>query len=513
MSLRDDDELDGHRRVGGGVDHDRILTGHTSRDGLGAVTGACAVVGRWMVGRHGARSRIGLAGAVQKSDDGRGSCRDLDRELRSGGRVQDGHDLRRGELGLDLECPDVRPALVRIDQVEVVGHVAHRERRGRVGLELELVGTAVARQRRTVLLEDGVAVAVVVVGRRAELVHPRVDVLVGVVAVARGTGRARGDRHRHGAPAVAVGITAFVDRAVARVVRAVANLGRARVDARARVVAVARQAGRARGHRHAGVAVTVTVVVAAFVDRAVARVVFAVADLEGELLAHVGLRRADRGETVCRADARAGRLADARACRARVTQVVARIDERVAVVVHAIAEFGGGGIDARVAVVAVAREALRARGDGHAAVAIAVLVVVAAFVDDTVAGVVDSVADLDDVLAGLVAHDGVAVHGADDLAVLAGVRVRPVAGRAERREVFVDLPVAVVVRAVAGLGDVHGVLVGALRARTVCLARPGSVGTQVGVGPVAGLANREGLIGLAVAVVVQAVAGLDDVLS
>ncbi len=101
------------------------------------------------------------------------------------------------------------------------------------------------------------------------------------------------------------------------------------------------------------------------------------------------------------------------------------------------------------------------------------------------------------------------VRGAGEGAVLARVQICAVADHADA-EVLVRLAVAVIVQAVAGLDVIGSGLVDALDAERVRLARPGAVLAHVRVGAVARLVEREVFVDLPVAIVVEAVADLDD---
>ena len=135
-----------------------------------------------------------------------------------------------------------------------------------------------------------------------------------------------------------------------------------------------------------------------------------------------------------------------------------------------------------------------------------------------VAVVVDPVADLEDVLRSLVHTLVSARRAAGEGAVLALVEVVAVA-RLPDREVLIDAAVTVVVEAVADLHDVGGHIVHA-HDRLVhrAVVRVSADGWRIGValevavralvrvGAVAGIADREVLVHVAIAVVVQAVA-------
>jgi hypothetical protein len=278
------------------------------------------------------------------------------------------------DVGSQSDCP--ARCLVAVAVVVAVREVLGE--RARVGV-------------RVVVVREGVAV-LVEVRAVAELWHAGIHVGACVVAIARlrpaiGGRRAAFVRHRRRAVAVAVGVgvargrigRVVVDRSVAVVVVAVADLGPVRADRAVRVVAVVRVEhvaldGLAIGELVARIAVRVAVEVAVpvddgcpFVGREIAVVVLVVADFgrarvarKGRVVAVVVGRRVVR------------RLFASRHRRSRHTVpvvVAVEVPERridrggfvgalVAVVVDAVARFRRLGVDRRHVIVAIAP-------DGH----------------------------------------------------------------------------------------------------------------------------------------------------
>ncbi len=435
-------------------------------------------------------------------------CHDLERELRPRRCVRSQHDLRRSEDCLERLGSGCRGTLVPLDRVRGVWLHCHVDFDFLAAGDLERVGARIAGRGLAVELDVSLAVAVVVVGGHANLLDSGMHVGLGVIAIAGLARRAGREAHRGVAVAVLVVVATLVDLTVAVVVHTVADLGRILVDGRDRVVAIACLARRAGREAHRGVAVSVLVVVAAFVGCAVAVVVLPVADLRDRL------REVDAGRTLGReAVLRAGvvgadDLADTHSVRAGLPEREDLVGCSVAVVVEAIATFRRGWIDRLLCVVAVACLARSAIDEAHRCIAEAVLVVVAALVGLPVAVIVQAVAAFFDVLARLGASDALLVVAANHDAVLALVGIVAIACLPERREILVDLAVAVVVDAVAELGDVGLALVGADGCEAVCCALERAVLALVCVSAVAGLSDREYLVGRSIAVVVDAVADL-----
>ena len=345
------------------------------------------------------------------------------------------------------------------------------------------------------------------------LVHRAVAVVVQPVAVlgAGGPGHAGLRLAAHavvhlvhaGADAAGGGAEAFVHRAVAVVVQAVADLdiGGAGLTgdpltghavARGHLAEAHAAGGAAQALVHETVAVVVQAV-AVLGDRGPG-----LAGLHLSVHAVVHLVEADPGAT--------GQGAEA------------LVDLAVAVVVHEVAGLGEGRAGHAVHHLAVLAVLLGHLAGAHAAGGRA-----EALVEEAVAVVVRAVADLDDVRGEVLdAHVDVvltavgipaeALGEADQVAVGAEVAVRGVAGVAEEGEVLVGLPVAVVVQAVAELGEARPSLVDALDVQAIRGAGQGAVLAEVRVRAVAGLTEEgEVLVGLPVAVVVQAIADLGDV--
>ena len=306
------------------------------------------------------------------------------------------------------------------------------------------------------------------------------DGSVRVVAVAAAVRANRGladDRHRAVAVPVAVVVAAFVGAGGAVVVDAVAALRRAGMDGRVAVIAVQHgRGGRQRAHRwrvqpdHRGIAVAVLVVVAALVGHAVAVVVHVVAQFHGagrdpgRVVVAVQQRRA------CRFRARragAGRPAHRAIAIAVTVAVAAVVGDAVAVVVQAVAGRLGGRLPVGYAAVVAQPSAAAAGRDRLLHCAYADLPArrfrhrqVARLVSHTVAVVVDAVALLGlDVALRRARHGGL-VARAHDRAAGARAGEAALADRALRdavkigvAEVLVGLAVAVVVQAVAGRFD------------------------------------------------------------
>ncbi len=455
-------ELDRHLLGGLGVERDPVHADGTAADAERTVSRARSV-GRCA---HGARAVVGLARLVEPRGDGAGAGRqDLQGERRPGIRVRVDHDLGRAERarsGLRL-AGERRCAGVALDRVARVGLVEHIECDLLAARERDCVRTRAAGRRHAVREELGVAVAVVVPGRRALLLRARVDVRVLIVAVAGlATDRAGAEQHGAVAPAVAIVVAALVGVTVAVVVLPVAGFDLVHPD----LVAHGAQAVAAADDRTEGAPVIVLAV-------------------------------------------------------ASITEAVeALVDLLVAVVVLQVAQLRRGRIDRIVGVVAIGillhHRVGRLAGEHTAlriSVAVAILVGVErrldVFVDLAVAVVVLLVADLDDALAELLgAHDAHLIRTARQRAHLAQVRVVAVAGVAESVEALVDLLVAVVVDVVADLQEVRDGLVGALVGEAACGARVGAHLAVVTVRAIAGLTEHEALVGLAVAVVVDVVARL-----
>ena len=317
-----------------------------------------------------------------------------------------------------------------VSPVGAVGRVVQRHQRGVVGVRRPFVRLAIA----------------VVVEAVAEFGRARVAggaIVVAVVAVRNITAWRKAGLHRVGGIAVAVAVCvgveteqhAFVRQAVAVIVQVVTDFGRAWVDGATcdRMVVAVGAVGnitawrRAGLHRGRSIAVAVAICVGveaeqyALVRLAVAVVVFAVADFSGAGVASgavvvaVGVvghitawRRAglDRG----------GGVAVAIAVRVSIeAEQQAFVRLPVAVVVFAVADFGGAGVTSGADVVAVGvvgnitvwrraglhRVAYRAvavavivgvEGDRHAFVRLAVAVVVNTIADFGGAGVDGGVA-------------------------------------------------------------------------------------------------------------------------
>jgi len=350
----------------------------------------------------------------------------------------------------------------------------------------------------------------------------------GVVAVsrvrdvARGSGTGGRGRGAHAiAVAVAVAVVrvdhALVRGSVAIVIRVVAGLGRARVDASAHIIAVGRVgdvparcgAGRDRGGRHA-VAVAVAVAVVghghALIHDAVAVVVLAVAGLGGA-----------RVDAVVGVIAVAAVLGVAVAIVVRGTAGAALVGIAIAVVVDAViaalsrARVGRGGAVVAVIIVCDVARGLAARGlgGGHVAIGVGIGVGVEgggdALVHAAITVVIDAVADL-------------GVGGAHGCAhVIAVVIVCDVArggrGRGDGRgHGAVAVPVAVAV-AVVGVGAVGAALVHfAVAVIVIAVALLGGTRVHIVVVIVAVLGSRAAVlvrVGLVLVEEVVEVVGID----
>jgi len=410
----------------------------------------------------------------------------------------------RGEAHLFRRRMDVA---VRV--VAVAGE-AFRARRERHRDVAEAVVVAVA-------TFVGCAVAVVV-DAVAGFGRTRVDARLGVVAVSHRASRTRIVCHRDVAPVVAVVIATLIGCAVAVVVEAVAGLGRGlghvRTGRTGGTLPVGRAHERSARLAHAASGGTSSAECEVLVDRGVAVVVESVAGF-GDV--HRGLARA----------LHTGRVGltgpDAVLAQVRVRAVTRHteregfVDLAVAVVVESVAGFGRTRVDARLGVVAIVR---RETGPSRliarlhrdvAAMPVGVVVgverVLDPFVDRSVAVVVETVAGFDHGRSVVLTGRACAVRRALERTVLARIRVRAVAGIAERREVFVDRSVAVVVLPVAGFGDVHRGLVDALVFEFAVRARVRPLLALVAVAAVARLAERKAFVHRAVAVVVLPIAG------
>ena len=363
-------------------------------------------------------------------------------------------DMVGGEARREVDRRTVGPVEARDGLAEVVARIGEARGRG----EAADLGVEVQDER-----------VVEVAGALGEREDP-------VAAVARDLQARAADRAAEAALAVAAerlaGATRRIDRAVAVVVDAVAEVGRTGVDRGVAVVAVAvdrdvtaRRGARLLGGRRAAEAVSVAVGV-------------------------VG-----RGHSL--------------------------VGRAVAVVVDGVAGLGRAGVDGGAGVVAVAAQGDEAaRGDtgaidrGHGAVAVAVDIRVGvegvggeAFVGAARAVVVDAVTDLGrarpdggigvvavgavrDIARGRAARAGRLGHRGVAVAIAVAVLVV-----GDRRETLVDRRVAVVVETVAELGraGIHGV------ARVVAVGAVRHIAGRLRAGDLGGAARAEGVaIGVAV---------------
>ena len=432
--------------------------------------------------------------------------------------------------------------------VAVVVHAVHGHFFGvRVDLGIQVVAVAVF-HGEAVAIGVGVvagqifvdAVIAVIVHVVADFVGGGVDAGISVVAVGAvgdvALGRGTGNRRSPGAVTVIVhveiegGHEPFIHRAVTVVVDTIAGFGGAVVDGGVGGLAV----------RDVRIAVTVGVDLGlgfadiSFVDGGVAVVVDGVADLGGagvdggEEVVAVGVVGDEAGGSTVTGRFRIGAVAVAIAVAVRVPggKGQALVDLAVAVVIHAVADFGGAGVDGDVGVVAVGAVGdvafgRRAGGNGNIDVPITVRIRVPVEgvelnstvrgVDEQVTVVVDGVADL-----GGAGVDGgeevVAVGAVGDVAFGRGagehhhigvaVAVIVIVHEESARDVLIDVAIAVVVEAVAFFG---GIGIG-LDVIVVAVAVDGGVAF--------GSAGHEafaGAVGIAVAVGVDRNVGVRDV--
>jgi len=371
--------------------------------GAQELEGACLVTGAPVADRPGfavvaERRALIVAAARARAIDEAGAEQVVEADVGAAGvvaRLADVAVLHREDVAVvvepvaDLGVSGVDRAVVRLAvAVTLADTVAVLV--DRVARVAALVHVAVA------VVVDSVAGAVVA----AELVHPRIDVRVTVVAVLEGRVVAAG------CVRVSIHVEVLVDEEIAVVVETVAELGRARIDGTVRVVAVVALV------RAVEIVVDAHVTLrAALVDVAVAVVVESVAELgrTGEHGVAVVVAVAADGGVACRRDAgltcvRRDSVAVAVAV-AVVGVLHTLVDRAVAVVVSAVADLRRARIVLCLAVVAVVgvrdvagRHRTGERGVGGISVAVAVGIGVEGglhpFVDVAVAVVVGAVTDL-----------------------------------------------------------------------------------------------------------------------
>ena len=292
----------------------------------------------------------------------------------------------------------------------------------------------------------------------------------------------------------------FVDLAIAIVVKTIALFGaRCGRSDTIQLTALALKCTCATNARLTGRTST-TAARVVFVDGAVAVIVDAVADLRRR---YTGLN-ATHGPCACRvADVLAAVSASTLSSVTGLAHIKSVVDGSVTIIVDAVALFGGGvgGSDAsQGTVLALANTCATNAGLTSRTSATAARVV---FVDGSVAVVIEAVAGLGSRLAGLNATKRAV------LALLCSRTTDPLkscgTSATATRVVFVDASVAVVIKAVAGLGSRCGGA-DALEA-TAARALSGSCATNTGLtGGTSDACSSDAVVNLTVTVVVKTIA-------